>query len=147
MSSQTKMLCSLQHNKIKITDIPRFYLLVFIFLYPNKIGLRLNSQKPKNCWQSSYGNYYYSVSKSRPSVYFNSKLMWYIFSVKGRVSVYLRFGWRVQLLAAPLTVIKAFPVLRACGCVNVGMRYFLWYTLNAYVLLCRSTVSAPVWWV
>lgn len=64
-------------------------------------------------------------SKSGQSVYFNSKLMCYIFRVQGRVSVYLRFGSLVQLLAAPVTVIKAFAVLTASGCVKVGMQFIL----------------------
>lgn len=75
-------------------------------------------------------------SKSRQSVYFNSKLMCYIFRVQGRVSVYLRFGSLLQLLAAPVTVIKAFTVLRGSGCVKVGMQYILWNILNTvHVLL------------
>lgn len=51
------------------------------------------------------------------------------------MSVYLRFGSLVQLLAAPVSVIKAFTVLSASGCVKVGMQYILCNILNPYVLL------------
>lgn len=65
--------------------------------------------------------------------------MRFIFSIKDRVRVYLRLGKLAELLAGPLTVIKASTVLKGHGCANVVESYF--HVIVAELLLMHSLAS------